>query len=233
MKETLKRLASRLPLRHQQWLKRIHFGRQIRKGTFKTGEREFARLAEWVGDGDWVLDIGANVGHYTGRLSELVGASGRVIAFEPVPQTFELLAANAALFPSRNVTLLNVAASETTEVVGISIPMFETGLENYYVAHLVREGAELQVLCLTVDSLNIPRPVSLSKIDVEGHELSVLKGMENLIRRDYPVLIVEGRDAEVASYLESFGYVFEEAEGSPNRVFKYAGDAASSREESH
>lgn len=45
--------------------------------------------------GDWALDIGANVGHYTKRMSDLAGPEGRVIAFEPVPDTFAVLCANA------------------------------------------------------------------------------------------------------------------------------------------
>ena len=59
----LKRASSRLPLRLQQELKRLHFRRQIRKGTFETDEAEYAKLAQWVKAGDWVLDVGANHRH--------------------------------------------------------------------------------------------------------------------------------------------------------------------------
>lgn len=215
----LKRIASHLPLRYQQELKRLHFRRQIGKGKFKTNEKEFDRLNEWVHTGDCALDIGANVGHYSARLSEIVGVTGRVFAFEPVPQTFELLSANMAQCHCRNITLLNVAASEATNVLGMNIPKFDTGLYNYYEAHLTKDGAGLSVVCFSIDSLNIPKPIKLAKVDVEGHEISVLKGMENLIKRDHPIFIIEGRSDEVASYLESFGYSFEEAEGSPNRIF--------------
>jgi FkbM family methyltransferase len=215
----LKRLASLLPLQHQHELKRLNYGWQIRRRTFGTDEREFHRLHEWVSAGDWVLDVGANVGHYTLRLSELVSKAGRVLAFEPVPDTFSLLAANVARLPIRNVTLLNVAASDKTTVLGMSIPRFETGLRNYYQAALNEGAPDLPVLCLAIGCLNIPQRVQLAKVDVEGHELSVLKGMANILERDHPVLIVEGRSTDVASYLGAFGYVFEEADGSPNRVF--------------
>ena len=69
-------------------LKRLYFGRQMKKRKFRTDEKEFDLLERWVTRGDWALDIGANVGHYTARLSEIVGISGRVITFEPVPETF-------------------------------------------------------------------------------------------------------------------------------------------------
>ena len=110
MKKILKRVASKLPQRYQQEFKRIYFGHQIKIGKFKADEKEFSMLGLWVEEGDWVLDMGANVGHYVFKLSELVGATGRVIAFEPVPQTFELLAANIARITFKNVTLVNAAA---------------------------------------------------------------------------------------------------------------------------
>src|SRR5215471_2881975 len=92
----LKSLAGRLPSKLQQELKRLYFARGLRKGTFESEEIEFRRLEEWVGAGDWVLDLGANVGYFTAKLSRLVGPGGRVLAFEPIRETFELLSANVA-----------------------------------------------------------------------------------------------------------------------------------------
>jgi FkbM family methyltransferase len=220
MKKILKRVASKLPQRYQQEFKRIYFGHQIKIGKFKSDEKEFSMLGQWVGEGDWVLDMGANVGYYVIKLSELVGVTGRVIAFEPVPQTFELLAANIARITFKNVTLVNAAAFESTKVIGMNIPKFDTGLTNYYMAHLANESSGLQVLCLPVDCLDIPKPIKLAKIDVEGHELSVLKGMVKMLKRDHPILIVEDNSPKVVSYLKGFGYSSEKVEGSPNRIFR-------------
>jgi FkbM family methyltransferase len=218
----LKRASSRLPIRVQQELKRLHFGRQIRKGRFETNEAEYDRLAQWVKSGDWVLDVGANVGHYAHKLSALVGSTGRVFAFEPVPQTFELLAANMARCPLKNVTLLNVAVSDAFGTVGMRIPNFNTGLQNYYMAEVTQGPASLSVVSLPIDSLRLPARVSLVKVDVEGHELEALRGMEALLTRDHPVLIVEGTAEDVSEYLRAFGYSFEKTAGSPNRVFQSA-----------
>lgn len=217
----LRKLASKLPLRYQQEMKRLRFARQIKKNQFLTYEPEFGMLSEWIGDGDAVLDIGANVGHYTNRLSRLVGAGGRVIAFEPVTETFELLAANAARFSARNVTLLNVAASEKSTVIEMTLPIFDTGMTNFYMAEIVDGAGEFSVLSVSVDSLNITLPIKLVKIDVEGHEIFALRGMEQLLKRDHPVLIVEGTSDEVALFLEGLGYSYEMIDGSPNRIFKY------------
>src|SRR5439155_2909007 len=132
----LKRFAAQLPEGAQHELRRLFFRQQIRRNRFVTDEQEYKLLDRFIATGDWVLDIGANVGHYTLRMSELVGGNGRVIAFEPVPETFALLAANARLFPHRNVSLLNVAVSDHTDRVGMQIPHFSKGLTNYYQARI-------------------------------------------------------------------------------------------------
>lgn len=218
---SLKRIAASLPLRHQQELKRLHFARQIRAGTFVTDEPEFGRLHEWIRPGDWTLDIGANVGHYTSRLSQLVGPQGRVFALEPMPPTFELLVANAARFPNQNVTLLNVAASSAFGVVGMSVSRrFDSGLDNYYMARITSDPDATSVACIDVDSLlHLAGRLKLAKLDVEGHELETLRGMRRVLTESRPVLIVEGSSAAVADYLAAFGYQFTSEEGSPNRVF--------------
>ncbi len=220
MNDTLKAFAARLPRRWQQELKRRYFGSMIRRGRFDTNEPEYALLSSLVAPGDWVLDIGANIGAYTLRLSQLTGSDGRVIAFEPVPETFELLAAHAALCQPMNVTLINAAASDKACVVGMEIPKFASGLDNFYMARL-SEKSGFRVLCLTIDSLALPHPIRLAKIDAEGHELSVLRGMSNILRKDKPHLIVEDNSDQVPDYLSSFGYVSSKIEGSSNRMFRF------------
>ena len=218
----LRRLVGRLPLRYQQELKRLHFARLIRNGSFdsESHDVEYDRLHEWVRRGDWVIDVGANIGIYTAKLSEIVEASGRVFALEPMPEMFELLAANMARCPLRNITLLNVAASDEIALRGMTVPKLESGLASYPLAHLTDDDGEVAVMCLPLEMLCLPKRIALIKIDVEGHELRAIKGMKNLLARDHPVLIVEGPSDEVVSYLETFGYSFEHAVGSPNWVFR-------------
>lgn len=217
----LKSLLSKLPPSWQTGLKRRLYARQIRKGTFATDEPEYDLLPELVRPGDWVLDIGANVGHYTCRLSELAGPRGRVIAFEPTPATFALLAANAQCFAHPNVTLLNAAVSDKTELVGMAIPRFGSGLTNYYEAHLAPATENgLSVMTLALDSLGLNHPIGLVKIDAEDHEMFVLAGMEKLIARHHPVLIVETGLPEAVDKLAAWGYAPEKLAGSPNILFK-------------
>lgn len=216
-----KQLAARLPYRWQTELRRIHYKRQINKGIFVTDEPEYAILHSFLKTGDWVIDIGANVGHYTKRFSELVGKSGRVIAFEPVPTTFSILSANTQMFAHPNVSLINAAVSDKIDVVGMSIPAFSTGLTNYYQAQLSStSGNDLSVLTMSLDSLGINQRIALVKIDAEGHEAFVLNGMWELINTSRPVLIVETGSQDVIGKLKALGYVPEIMKGSPNVLFK-------------
>ncbi len=219
MNVVLKKIAARLPLRIQQELKRIYFAYQIRRNRFFTDEKEFAIVDRLISPGDWVLDIGANVGQYTKRFSELVGDSGRVIAFEPVPDTFELLTANAQRFRQKNVTLFNAAASDQCVALGMAIPTLSSGLSNYYAAHLTPTANGLTVLTFPIGNVQFPHSIRLAKIDAEGHELAVLRGMENLLRRDQPTLIVETFAADVEKFLLGFGYRMKQIPGSSNKLF--------------
>ena len=210
-------MVSRLPKGVQLEVRRLYFLLKIRLGTFIPNEPEIAAIPSLVRLGDWAIDVGANVGYYTCQLARCVGPTGRVLAFEPVEQTFELLSTNVRAFGAKNVTLFNVAASSSAAVVGMDIPTFsETGLDNFYQARLTGRG-EHPVLCIPLDGIPIPRAIRLVKIDAEGHDLEVLKGMESLISRDRPVLIVEASETgEIGDWLRERGYAISKAAGSSN-----------------
>lgn len=220
VRNVLKSLISHLPTRLQNDLRRYRFARQIRSGRFVTDEAEFVMLDSWVRPGDCVIDIGANIGHYTCRLSELVGKEGRVFSVEPIPETLEVLSSNVSRLTARNVTILNVAASESAGIVGMSIPKFDTGLDNYYMAQISDEAAELNVAAIRIDALEIRGPVSFVKIDAEGHEMSVLRGMRRLLEEHSPVLVVEDNTPEPRDFLSELGYGSRAIEGSSNRIFE-------------
>lgn len=220
----VKKVVAQLPLGWQQELRRQKFRRAIQRGDFHPGEPEFDKLKDWIQPGDWVLDVGANIGCYTIEMSRLVGSEGRVVAFEPIPETFALLAGNLDFAGCSNVTLINAAVSNTVRSAQMNIPKFGSGLENFYMARLgsFKDDTSVRachVLTLTLDKIGIENRIALAKIDAEGHERFVLEGMWALIERDRPRLILETSSSAIHDKLLGLGYALEKISGSPNRVY--------------
>lgn len=215
----LKRAASYLPGPVQQALRAWKYRVEFATGRFRSSEPEYHELANLIQPGDWVLDIGANVGQYTLRMSELAGNDGRVIAFEPIIETAEILIALAARSRYRNITVLNVALSDHAGVQSFRVPDSADKLPNYFQARVAPDG-DREVPCLALDDLHLPRRIALVKMDVEQHEVSVLRGMRNLIARDRPTLILEAHEGVYRELLQEHGYEMRpKANGSANLVF--------------
>ncbi len=216
----LKQLSARFPSTWQQHIKCFHYRLQMRRCRFLTDEPEFKIPDSGVSGGDRVVDIGANVGVYTKRFSEIVGPKGRAIAFEPVPETFVFLTSNLLSLPLRNITLLNVALSDEPQLVGMVVPNYDNGLKNYFRATLTANSSGIQAMAMPLSALSFPHLIKLVKFDVEGPEYRVLQGMVGLLRRDHPILIVETNSDVVFSYLRELGYKREKLQNSPNVIFR-------------
>ena len=219
----IKRIAALAPESLQEEMKRYYHKRQIRKGKFVSDEQEYLVIHKFVKEGDWVIDVGANVGHYTLKFSELVGESGRVIAFEPIPVTFAHLSENTLNCSYRNITLINAAASDRAELVGMSVPDFDNGLKNYYDASISDKitASDTAVMTISIDSLQLNHKISFFKIDAEGHEPAVFSGAMKLIERYTPVIMVETVTDEIRTDLLKMGYQEEVLDGSHNTMFKH------------
>lgn len=176
--------------------------------------RQFVRLLR---PGDHVIDVGANVGYFTLVAARLVGPTGGVHAFEPSPQVFPWLRANARLNPVLNICVHQLAVADRRAPVSFhTAPPDRTGYSS------IRDlGAETAAVT-TVDAVALDDlldelpPTRLVKIDVEGAEWLVLQGMRRLIERDRPHLLCElddgflrelGSDAaQVCRFLRDAGY---------------------------
>jgi len=188
----------------QQELRRWKILIDFKKGKFCSHEPEFQLLPRLIHPGDWVLDIGANVGYYTMRLSELVGPEGRVFAFEPITATAEILSFIARYSPYDNITIFNTAVSDKPEILRFSIDKNQDGLPDYFTARATERGQHA-VFATTIDSLSFPQRITFVKIDTEGAESAVLRGMEKLIERDHPILSIEC-DESLEPYIASRNY---------------------------
>ncbi len=219
-------MASVLPDALRTPLLRARHASRIRKGLFVSPEPEFAMLDTLVSPGDWAVDVGANCGYYTARLSALVGETGRVFALEPVPSTFEMLAANMSHVPLRNITLINAAASDSFGEATIRMPLQNSGrrramdgwatLAEHHVEGSSDSPMKLGIYTIPLDS----KPVRLIKMDVEGHDLAALRGMARTLREHSPVVIAEVSSDATMEFMTSLGYAYERLPGSPNHILR-------------
>jgi FkbM family methyltransferase len=154
--------------------------------------------------GGTFFDIGANIGAYTLIASEISGA--KVASMEPHPKTFAVLADNVRLNARHNVTCLQVAVSDREGTIALT-----DGLESSLnrVLH-DGEGADgaievrsqrLETICESTRMLP-----DIIKIDVEGHEPSVLRGLGRY-RAVARAILVEGGDRlAIQDWMRISGY---------------------------
>jgi FkbM family methyltransferase len=148
-------------------------------------EREMSILEEIVPRTRRCVDVGANVGLYTYRFAQLFK---EVESFEPIPRCAKIIAASRI----RNVHLHNHALSNRAGRATLNIPG-TGGPEATALASLSNQfpdAAALEVELRTLDSFRFGE-VDLIKIDVEGHELEVLQGALETIKRESPTVLVE------------------------------------------
>jgi FkbM family methyltransferase len=144
-------------------------------------EVRFSRaLMSQVRPGDVVWDIGANVGLYSLQLSEAVGTSGKVFAFEPMPSCFAALTQRSQ--GCANIQAIQAALGDRTGIAQITVDADELSTTN---SLFVRGGAQtLDVRITTGDALvhsgEVPVPAVL-KVDVEGFEEEVLRGLSQTL----------------------------------------------------
>lgn len=167
--------------------------------------------------GEWAVDVGANIGQMSSVMAAAVGPAGRVLAYEPHPQVFAELACNARLWedcPGAGcVRPIQRAVSSFTGTARLAEG--EAFEHNRGTAALVPGGAapggvahEVEVVRLD-DVVGGAPAIGVMKIDVEGHELEVLRGAARLLarRRVRDILYEQLESAsDVLGLLESHGY---------------------------
>ena len=218
----IKAIFRHLPIDLRRSIRTRRLEHLVRGGRFGSEEPEYERLQEWLRPGDIALDIGANFGSYTMRMSKLVGEAGRVFAFEPVPQTFQMLTRALAAAGCRNVTVLNVACSDENGPIRMVVPDDSVTGENLYGASITGDAqAGFVVYRMCIDQIPLPRSgIKVVKVDAEGHDHIVIAGMWELLKSCMPVLITEHPRPEITARLEQLGYVLTRSEKrSPNGVF--------------
>ena len=146
-----------------------------------------------VQEGNIVLDCGAFIGLHTLELSKLVGDTGKVYSFEPIPAVADCLEKTLEEKMIKNVVLVRkpLHSSSNKELSFLSD---HNGLSSVseYRRKPFKYNYKLNSICID-DFINIPKDkkISFIKIDVEGSEFRVLEGAIKTIKKYRPTIIFE------------------------------------------
>ena len=169
--------------------------------------------------GDVFYDIGANVGFFTVIAAKLVGDSGKVYAFEPGSENASSIRHNAQLNNFTQVEVIEKAVSSSSGQGKLLLAQYSGGHALATADAPPDLAGEVTVELVSIDDLIAQKqiqPPNFVKVDVEGAELDVLKGMSETIKTYKPTIIYEIDDGEraayerkyqeLASFLQSFNY---------------------------
>ncbi len=162
--------------------------RALMSGTYEPIETRI--VMDILKPGMTVVDIGASIGYYTLLFARIVGKEGTVYAFEPAPQTFTLLQRNLRENNlDENVKLVNVALSDHEGAAELFINEYNKGNNRLYNSGGMR-SVPIRLKRLD-DVIPTDQHVDFIKMDIEGAEVLALRGMQELLKRDKPTIIME------------------------------------------
>lgn len=142
-----------------------------------------------------IVDAGAHIGNHSVYWLE-TSSPVRVMAFEPMPETFSLLAQNLSPYP--NAIAIPLALSDIPGPVSMVRDEANRGRSH------ISEAGWVPAQAMRLDDLAL-EGVSLLKVDVEGWQANVLRGAHRTIRRCHPALWVEDEEGMVAPTLRGLG----------------------------
>jgi FkbM family methyltransferase len=173
------------------------------------GKEEVWLLEKLVEPGMQILDVGANIGLYTVLLARLTGEAGRVFAFEPEPNLFSLLCENCAANEELNVTPFQCAAGNANGRATFQRATFNSGDNRLGASKPGGHSIEVEVVRL--DEVLPMRTVQFIKLDVQGHELAALSGMQQVLASSPDVRVL----------FEFWPAGLRAANASPELLFKF------------
>ena len=171
----------------------LYVSASIIEGGFELAETKFIKST--LKPGDVAIDIGGNLGYYTMLFASIVGRSGRVFSFEPMPTLFEsvMLSVKRNNFSDR-VAAFNVALSSSVGTLPI---VFSENSFNWGGAYISMEGnvpdghTKIDVKTAPLSDFVNSDKINLVKIDVEGAEPLVVSGCLKLLAKHRPIILSE------------------------------------------
>ena len=172
-------------------------------------------ISKRIGEkGSVVVDIGANIGNHTVYFANELHA-GKVIAFEPVPQTFQILSVNVQINKLQDrVELRNAGLSNKNDRASIAV--YNPG--NVGGTSLTQGKGQLALT--TLDALNL-QSIAFIKMDVEGMEVEALEGALETIKRTRPPMLIESFNDRFPLVEEFFGKLDYRYESLPDSNYLF------------
>lgn len=195
-------------------------------------------FAQHLKEGDVFYDIGANVGFFSVIAAKLVGNTGKVYAFEPGKENAASIRHNAELNKFEQIEVIEKAVSVTSGTGQLLLAQYSGGHALATADVPPDLAGEVTVDLVSIDELIARQqiaPPNFVKVDVEGAELDVLKGMKETIKTHQPTIIYEVDDGdrtayerkyrELAAFFESLDYQVTQAENSYETIDWFVGHA--------
>lgn len=172
-------------------------------------------IKQFLRPGSTFVDVGCNKGDFSLLASRLVGSQGRVLAFEPHPENCRWIRRSIAKNAYHNIDLYELALSDANGIAQLHLGE-KSGFHTLLAGMPLREKGTIEVQTRRLEDLlaevRFERPIDAIKIDVEGAEMSVLRGARETISRNprivlfldiHPYLGVNAQ--EVCGYLRGLG----------------------------
>jgi FkbM family methyltransferase len=179
-------------------------------GTFGYEPGSLATWARLAANSTTIADVGAHVGYFS-LIAALANPKAKVHAFEPVDQVHARLSVNIRSNNVQNVRLYQAGVSSSAGWADISVRFSGNLLSTGSTLEHAADDAQLKrIQLLPLDEVFADSKLDLVKIDVEGHEMAVLQGARQVLKRDRPTVMLEAlRDAPLDTLLaefDPFGY---------------------------
>lgn len=156
-------------------------------------------LIKNLNDGDIFFDVGAHYGYFTLLGAHLVGKLGKVFAFEASPATFKILHKNKNNF--ENIETYNQAVSDKSgELTFYEFPNLFSEFNSIYINQhqnsewfIGNKPKKVKVAAIVLDDFlsTNKHHTKIIKIDVEGAEYEVIKGLQNYLTQNQPIIVLE------------------------------------------
>lgn len=164
----------------------------LSNGTYEDEINKLIRIS--LKEGENALDIGANIGLQSIRMSQCVGKSGKVLAFEPLDHLREKFRKNIGLNKTDNILLLPYALANEESEADFTVDKNAWNQGTFSLSNKGGGMLKQHVLIKVGDDIpDIQRmhSIDLIKIDVEGFEYPVMLGLRKTIEKHLPRIIFE------------------------------------------